>query len=62
MIAKLKKTSIKAVFKKKTSAPAATEKAPIPKESEKDPKKEHKSSLHRMLTAEGWKRRMLKKD
>jgi len=68
MIAKVKKSSSKAgkiapkktTAVKSTSTPAASLKA-APKAAATAPK-EHKSALHRMMTAEGWKRMMMKKD
>lgn len=63
MIAKLKKTSTKPALKKKIVSKPITSKSVI--QSSPPSSKESlplKSSLHRMLTAEGWKRIMLKKD
>lgn len=60
MIAKLKKTSTK--VGKPAPKKAAPVKASAEKSTAKAAPKEHKSALHRMLTAEGWKRMMMKKD
>lgn len=60
MIAKVKKSSTKAgkVAPKKTIAAKTVSMKAAPKAAPR----EHKSALHRMLTAEGWKRMMMKKD
>ncbi len=71
MIAKVKKSSaksgkaakvIKAAPKKTILSKPAVSPTKSSKEATKEPKKEYKSSLHRMLTAEGWKRMMMGKD
>lgn len=61
MIAKVKKSSTKATPKKaikKTGVKSSPKAAKTPTPSPKASKLEYKSSLHRMLTAEGWKRAM----
>ncbi len=61
MIAKVKKSSIKAPPKKKSAAKPVKAAKTTTKETPKETKKEApKSSLHRMLTAEGWKRMVSK--